>query len=67
MTSMLMVSIEVKVPGLRLGFSVRKGLCRSMQNIWLWTESGCNSDDRGSVSSSQRIKGVIVDRNGDGE
>ena len=67
MTSMLMVSLQVKEPGLGLGFSVRIGLCRSMQKIWLWTEFGCNSDVRASVRSSQRIKGVIVDSNGEGE
>ena len=38
-----------------------------MQKIWLWTELGCNSDLRASVRSSQRIKGVIVDSNGEGE
>ena len=49
MTSMLTVSIQVKEPGLGLEFSVRKGLCRSRQNIILWTELGCNSDVRASV------------------
>ena len=38
-----------------------------MQKIWLWTELGCNSDVRASVSSSQRIKGVIVESNGECE
>ena len=38
-----------------------------MQKIWLWTEIGCNSDVRACVRSSQRIKGVIVDSNGEGE
>ena len=38
-----------------------------MQKIWLWTELGCNSDVRTSVRSTQRIKGVIVDSNGEGE
>ena len=38
-----------------------------MQKIWLCTELGCNSDVRASVSSSQPIKGVIVDSNGEGE
>ena len=37
-----------------------------MQKIWLWTELGCNSDVRASVSSIHRIKGVIVDSNGEG-
>ena len=60
MTSMLMVSIKFKEPGLGLEFSVRKGLCRSMQIIWLWTELGCNSELRASVRSSHTIKGVIV-------
>ena len=67
MTSMLMVSIQVKEPGLGLEFSERKGLCRSMQNIWLWTELWCNSDVRVCVRSSHRIKGVIVESNGEGE
>ena len=38
-----------------------------MQIIWLWTELGCNSDVSASVTSSQTIKGVIVDSNGEGE
>ena len=38
-----------------------------MQKIWLCTELGCNSDVRASVTSSQTIKGVIVDSNGEGE
>ena len=67
MTSMLMVSIQVKEPGLGIEFSVCKCLCRSMQKIWLWTELRCNSDVRASVRSSQRIKGVIADSNGEGE
>ena len=66
-TSMLMVSLQVKEPGLGLGFTVRKSLCRSMQKLWLWAEFGCNSDVRASVRSSQRVKGVIVDINGEGE
>ena len=66
-TSMLMVSIQVKKPGLGLEFSIRKRLCRSMQIISLWTELGCNSELSASVRSSQRIKGVIVDNNGEGE
>ena len=64
---MLMVSIQVKEPGLVFGFSVRKVLCRSLQKIWLWTELGCNSELRVSVRSSQRTKGVIVDSNREGE
>ena len=40
---------------------------RSMQKIWLWTQLGCNSDVRASVSSSQRIRGVIADSNGESE
>ena len=38
-----------------------------MQKIWLWTVLGCNSDGRESVISRQRIKGDIVDSNGEGE
>ena len=38
-----------------------------MQIIWLWTELGCNSGLWAIVRLSQRIKGVIVDRNGEGE
>ena len=38
-----------------------------MKKIFLWTKLGCNSDVRASVRSSQRIKGVIVDNNGEGE
>ena len=38
-----------------------------MQKIWLWTELGCNSYVRASVSSSQRFKGVIVESNGECE
>ena len=38
-----------------------------MQKMWLWTELGCNSDVRACVRYSQRIKGVIVDSNGEGE
>ena len=34
-----------------------------MQKIWIWTKLGCISD----VRSSQRIKGVVVDSNGEGE
>ena len=56
MTSMLMVSIQVKEPGLGLEYFVRKGLCRSMQKIFLWMELGCNCDVRASVRSSQRIE-----------
>ena len=67
MTSMLMVSIKFKEPGLGLEFSVRKGLCRFMQIIWLWTELGCNSKLRASVRSSHTIKGVIVGSNDEGE
>ena len=40
---------------------------RSMQKIWLWTEFAKNSELSVSVRSSQRIKGVIVDSNGEGE
>ena len=40
---------------------------RSMQKIWLWTELGCISDVRASVRSSQRIKRVTVDINGECE
>ena len=65
MTSMLMVSIRFKEPGLGLEFSVRKGLCRSMQIIWLWTELGWNSELRASVRSCQTIKGVTVVSNGE--
>ena len=36
-----------------------------MHKIWLWTELGCNSDVSASVRSSQRIKGVTVDRSGE--
>ena len=36
---------------------------RSMLKIWIWTELGCITD----VRSSQRIKGVVVDSNGEGE
>ena len=38
-----------------------------MKKIWLQTILGYNSDVRASVRSSQRIKGVIVDSNGEGE
>ena len=38
-----------------------------MKKIFLWTKLVCNSDVRASVRSSQRIKGVIVDSNGEGE
>ena len=38
-----------------------------MQKIWLWTELGCNCDERESVISRQRIKGDIVDSNSEGE
>ena len=38
-----------------------------MQKIWLWTELACNSDVKASVRSSQRIKGVTVDSNGECE
>ena len=38
-----------------------------MQEIWLKTELGCNYNVTASVISSQRIKGVIVDSNGEGE
>ena len=37
-----------------------------MQKRWLWTELGCNSDVMSSVKSSQRIKGILVDSNGEG-
>ena len=40
---------------------------RSMQNIWLWTELGCNSDVRASVRSCQRIKGGRDYSNGESE
>ena len=39
----------------------------SMQKIWLWTELGCNSDVMSRVKSSQRIKGILVDSNGECE
>ena len=67
MTSILMVCIQVKESGLMLETSVRKGLCRFMQIIWLWTELGCNSKLRASVRSSHTIKGVIVGSNDEGE
>jgi len=38
-----------------------------MRKIWLWTEFGYNSDIRTSLRSSQRVKGVIVDINVEGE
>ena len=38
-----------------------------MHKVWLWTELGCSSDVRVSGRSSQRIKGVIFDSNGEGE
>ena len=38
-----------------------------MQKIWLWTQIGYNSNVRSSVRSSQRIKGVTVDSNSEGE
>ena len=38
-----------------------------MQKIWLWTELRCNSDVNVRVSSSNMIKEVIVDNNGEGE
>ena len=38
-----------------------------MQKILLWTVLGCHSDMRVSVRSSQRIKAVIVDSNGEDE
>ena len=38
-----------------------------MQKIWLRTELGCNSDVRLSVTSSQRIKGGLVESNSEGE
>ena len=40
---------------------------RSMGEIGLQLEFGSASDVRVSVRSSQRIKGVIVDSNGEGE
>jgi len=40
---------------------------KSMQNVWLWTELGCNFDVRASVRSSHRVKGVIVAITGGGE
>ena len=36
-----------------------------MHKIWLWTKLGCNSNVRVSVRSIQRIKGVIVESNGE--
>ena len=36
-----------------------------MHKIWLWTELGSNSDVRASTRLSERIKGVIVDSNGE--
>ena len=38
-----------------------------MQKIRLWRDLGCISDVRASEKSSQRIKGVIDDSNGEGE
>ena len=38
-----------------------------MQKIWLRTELGCNYNVTVSVISSQRIKGVIVNSNCEGE
>ena len=38
-----------------------------MPKIWFWTELGCNSNVMLSVKSSQRIKGILVDNNGEGE
>ena len=33
-----------------------------MQKIWLWTVLGFNSDVSASVKSSQKIKGIIVEK-----
>ena len=67
MTSTLTVSIQVIDTGLELVISVRRGLCTSMQKIWLCTELDCYCDERAIVISSPRMKGVIVDSNSEGE
>jgi len=38
-----------------------------MRYIWLWKELGSSSDVRANVRLSRRVKGVIVDINGEGE
>ena len=38
-----------------------------MLKIWLCTELGCNSNVMLRVKSSQKIKGILVDSNGEGE